>query len=183
MFKFCFDEEKAIASLLYISHTLIQRKIRTDLHKIFKIMYFADMKHMVKYGRSITSDYYIAMADGPVPSQIYDMAKAIRGDSKVCTSDKYASFFDVKGGYLVSPKRPPDLDNLSTSDIECLDQSLLENQRLTYSQLKKKSHDPAYDKADRNSEISPEDMASVGGGDQKAIEYMKEAATIQACIK
>jgi hypothetical protein len=185
VFRFRFDEEKAIATLLYISRTLIERRLKPDLHKIFKIMYFADIKHMVKYGRSVTSDYYVAMADGPVPSQIYDMAKAVRGDSMACSSDKYTPFFEIRGRYIVSPKRPPNLENLSGSDIECLYQSFLENQGLTYNQLKKKSHDTAYDRADKNknSEISPEDMALVGGGNGVAITYMQEVAEAQGFVK
>jgi len=33
-----------------------------DFHKVFKILYFADQKHLVRYGFAITDDRYIAMS-------------------------------------------------------------------------------------------------------------------------
>jgi uncharacterized phage-associated protein len=181
VFRFKFEEDKALSALLYISRALLAGRFKSDLHKIFKIMYFADMKHMVRYGRSITKDFYIAMADGPVPSQIYDIAKAVRGDSKLCVPGKYAEFFEVRGKYIVVPKIEPNMEELSRSDIECINESLRENQGLSYTQLKRKSHDKAYDNADgnRNSEISPKDIAKVGGADERVLVYIQETSRIQ----
>jgi hypothetical protein len=70
------------------------------------------------------------------------------------------------------------MDEFSSSDIECLDESLVENQHLTYNQLKDKSHDSAYKSAgkNRNSEISPKDMIRVGGADDKIASYVQEMA-------
>jgi uncharacterized phage-associated protein len=42
---------------------------------IAKIFYFADKEHMVDWGRPICGDVYIAMENGPVPSNIYDLIK------------------------------------------------------------------------------------------------------------
>jgi len=84
MLKFKYDEHKAISSLLYIAGHLIglnDRKVKPDLHKVFKILYFADQKHLARYGRVIVGDFYIAMDHGPVPSNMYDMVKTVRGDS------------------------------------------------------------------------------------------------------
>jgi uncharacterized phage-associated protein len=64
-----FDNERAINAVLYIAEKL-DRKI---FHKIFKILYFSDIEHLVKYGRTITGDVYIRMLDGPVPSALYDI--------------------------------------------------------------------------------------------------------------
>jgi Protein of unknown function (DUF4065) len=43
-------------------------------------MYFADHKHLSRYGSAITDDTYIAMANGPVPSMAYDILKSLRGE-------------------------------------------------------------------------------------------------------
>ena len=51
------------------------------MHKLCKILYFADQRHLSLYGRSITGDTYIAMQYGPVPSNVDDILKAVRGDS------------------------------------------------------------------------------------------------------
>jgi uncharacterized phage-associated protein len=44
-------------------------------------MYFADRKHLEKYGRFICGDSYVAMKHGPVPSEIYDILKAVISDT------------------------------------------------------------------------------------------------------
>jgi uncharacterized phage-associated protein len=45
------------------------------LSNLSKVMFFADRSHLRQYGRPVTGDLYIAMANGPVPSRIYDMVK------------------------------------------------------------------------------------------------------------
>lgn len=74
MVHFKFNRDKAIATVLFIAEKLIKRygKNGADLHKIFKILYFADQKHLAKYGRPIVGDFYVAMREGGVPSKIYD---------------------------------------------------------------------------------------------------------------
>lgn len=64
-----FDANKSLQAVLYV----VNRLKRRDFHKIFKVLYFADRTHLIKYGRPITGDTYIAMEYGPVPSMIYDM--------------------------------------------------------------------------------------------------------------
>ena len=68
-----FNKEKATHSILYVANKLERR----DLHKIFKILYFAERKHMQDWGRPIIGDTYIAMDAGPVPSRVYDILKYI----------------------------------------------------------------------------------------------------------
>lgn len=96
MLYFKFNEEKALSAILYITKKLMEGGIKVGLHKVFKIFYFADQKHLSRYGRPITGDHYIAMEHGPVPSRIYDMVKTVRGDSLLGT-EKYIFYFDVKG--------------------------------------------------------------------------------------
>ena len=64
-----FNECKTVNAVLYI----VERLKRKDFHKIFKLLYFSDREHLNVYGRTITGDTYIAMADGPVPSNVYDI--------------------------------------------------------------------------------------------------------------
>jgi uncharacterized phage-associated protein len=70
-----FNENKAIQAVLYI----VAKLRRKDFHKIFKILYFSDREHLNMYGRTITGDKYIAMSDGPVPSNLYDIFKSVEG--------------------------------------------------------------------------------------------------------
>ena len=105
--RFYMKKEKIINSMLFILNNLGGQ---SDLHKIFKILYFADQKHLITYGFPITGDFYIAMPAGPVPSKSYDVLKAIRGDSFWSNvTPNYNSIFDVKG-YNVAAKTTADID-------------------------------------------------------------------------
>ena len=70
---FDIDKSKAINSILFVLNELGDKK--SDAHKVFKILYFADQKHLVTYGRPITGDTYLKMTYGPVPSFIRDVSE------------------------------------------------------------------------------------------------------------
>ena len=174
MIDFKFSQEKAIAAILLVAHRLAKRhgKAGADLHKIFKILYFADQKHLANFGRPIIGDFYIAMKDGGVPSRIYDMVKMVRGDSICQDTPGFKKFFDVSGHFL-SPRQDPEINEFSESDLKCLEESILENQDLNFGELKKKSHDRAYEKANKDDKISFREMAKVLGADETILEFMK----------
>ena len=178
MIRFKFHEGKAIAALLYITRRLISlksTKAKPDLHKIFKIMYFADQKHLARYGRPVLGDFYIAMDHGPVPSQVYDMIKIVRGETIFQSARGYSAFFDVSDHY-VHPKQKPDMDLFSESDLECINESLRENRYLSFEQLKTKSHDNAYCKAAKDDKISYKEMAKQAGANASMLTYIQEIA-------
>ena len=107
-----FNLSKSIQAVLYVSNRL-QRK---DFHKIFKILYFSDRNHMAKYSRSITGDTYIAMNDGPVPSNIYDIFKSVRGDGFFANkSAQFSEYFNVVNWNFINPLKDADL-------AECLNE-------------------------------------------------------------
>ena len=175
MLYFKFNRDKAITVVLLIAKRLVEEfgKYGADLHKVFKILYFADQKHLVRYGRPIMGDHYIAMSHGPVPSRIYDMMKLIRGDSYLQESTDLDQFFKVSRHH-VFPEQEPEMDELSESDLECLEESLVENKDLNFNQLKKKSHnDRGYRKALKDDSIAYVDMAKAGGADSSALHLMK----------
>ncbi|MEA3486569.1 MAG: Panacea domain-containing protein [Thermodesulfobacteriota bacterium] len=184
MLSFNFNEQKAIAAVLYVSkHLTVQQDIRItpDFHKIFKILYFADQQHLAKYGRPIVGDYYIAMTHGPVPSRIYDMLKIVKGDSIFGDDKNYGAFFDVKNHY-VYPKQDPDMDEFSESDIKCINESLKENEALGFRSLKDKSHDMAYLKATKDDKISISEMAKVAGADEGMLSYIRNVSENESAL-
>jgi uncharacterized phage-associated protein len=186
MITFRFDEKKALSAILYISQKLIERhqvskEAKSDMHRISKILYFADRKHLARYGRPILGDHFVAMKDGPVPSKTYDLMKAIKGESPFCRADNFKTFFDVKG-FMVYPKQAPDMDEFSESDIECINESLQENQDLTFGELKEKSHDWAYKRASENNRISFMAMAKAEGIDDEMASYIETVAENQLLL-
>lgn len=173
MHRFNFDKEKGIAALTYIAKKLGEDK--ADLHSVIKALYFAEQKHLVKYGRPITGDIYSAMKNGPVPSALYDLCKAIR-DSGSTLDDTLRV---TKKSY-VTPLSDPNLDAFSKSDLECLDEAITEIDGLDFAERTEKSHDPAYMKAwngrgdYRSASISFLDIAVAGGADEEMQAYLKD---------
>lgn len=153
--RFALDLEKTIEVLLYITTRV------SDMHLALKILYFADKKHLEKYGRFIAGDRYIAMKNGVVPSGGYDILKIARNNS--IFPNNYLGIndtFKVQGDKTIIPQREANLDYLSETDIECLNESIEENKNLTFSQAHHKSVDAAYKNTKKNDEISIEAIVS-----------------------
>lgn len=182
MIRFKFDKKKGITSLLYVVRELIAHRCDPGFHKIFKIFYFADMKHIARYGRPIVGDHYVAMKNGPVPSHLYDILKAAKGQEECGPTAEYQQYFKVCG-YHVSPATEPEMDELSASEVECLDESIRENMHKSFEQLTDESHDKAYDAADLNNRMSFRDIAKVAGASSAMIAYMAEIAENEGILK
>ena len=160
MKEFNLNREKAVNSLLFV----VNRLEKADLHKTYKILYFADQKHLLKYGRPIVGDTYVKMQYGPVPSFVKNVVdENIEGLEEVVA--KYHTYF-------VKPLKEPDLETLSESDVECLLASLEENENLTFTELTEKSHDSAYHKS--NWIIGYLDMAEAGGASEATLNYINQ---------
>ena len=90
-----------------------------------KILFFAEKLHLNRYGRPIVADTFIAMANGPVPSMIYDFIEGKldqAGDPEAITKaieiERGSKYAHIKA------LRPADGDALSPSDVECLDEAI-----------------------------------------------------------
>jgi uncharacterized phage-associated protein len=175
-----FEEQKALATILYVAHQLGQKspERRADLYKLLKVLYFADKKHLARYNRAISGDFYVAMGDGPVPSRIYDMLKFIRRDGYFTSAtpgftEHLKAALQFSDHITVIPTEEPDLEELSESDIECLDEAIDQHRAFTFGQLKAKSHDEAYNSADYDNCISFEEIAKSGGADETMVGYVR----------
>jgi uncharacterized phage-associated protein len=132
---FDFDREKAIEAILYIAHNIPD----PSYHSINKILYFADKTSLERYGRLICGDTYYAMKHGPVPGNTYDLMK--EAPAGVDFS------FRVENGRDIVPSRKPDLDELSDSDIECLDLIIHLYGNVPFWKRTEDSHDEAWRQA------------------------------------
>ena len=90
MLQFRFDESKALAVLLYVATRLGGSGRPADLHRIFKILYFADMKHLVEWGRPIHGDQYCVLPYGPGPDTLYERIKDMRDQGDESLSHLFA---------------------------------------------------------------------------------------------
>jgi uncharacterized phage-associated protein len=165
-----FNENKTINAVLHI----VTKLKRSDFHKIFKILYFSDREHLMEYGRTITGDRYIAMSDGPVPSNLYDIFKSVRGDGYFKDNGKFGVYFSVIGNDLIKANKEPDLNKLSKTDICHINTSVERYGNLSWDEIREKSHDYAWRNTVINRQISFEDILLEAGGDVEYIEYLKE---------
>lgn len=151
-----FDTDKAIELILYVASCVPETK--STFHTISKVLYFADLCHLDRYGQLISDDNYVAMKHGPVPSKIYDLMKK----NSFWGFDKLSEdAFKTDNGYTVIPLRKPDRDYLSASEIECLDETISKYGNKGFSKLSKESHEGAWNKADENDAIKLEDMVDM----------------------
>ena len=177
-----FKYDKAVNSLLYALQKLGGR---TDMHKLCKILYFADQKHLSKYGRSITGDTYIAMQFGPVPSCIDDMLKALRGDSFFSSSEeikplKECMTFDNR--FIIRSLAAPDMDELSDSDIECLDNAIDLCKDKSFAELTEYSHGLAWNNTKRDRTMSVKDILCEAGDEEAYAVFIADNLKLQAAF-
>ena len=165
------DVEKALEAIVYVSHKT------NNLFHIVKTLYYADKLHLEKYGRLITGDYYVAMKEGPVPSGAYDIIKRARGDDqlfearivKACPEEA----IQVKNRDEVIPRRVPNLEYLSESDLDCLDESIRLYAGMDYKELWRIAHEEdAYKKAHKNSPMQLSDIILSLPNGKEVLEYL-----------
>ena len=160
-----------------------------DFYHTFKILYFAEMKHLAKWGSGIVPDEFCALKYGPVPTQLYDAVKELN-HPRMHLSEELSEAIQFAGEdahNVLLPKREANLKFLSKSEIEALEQSIEENESLTFGQLMRKSHDEAWEEANRRTHgtnvISPVSMAKVLNADEAMIEYIEEQMQIESALK
>jgi len=130
---FDFNESKAIETILYLA----KRISRSSKYNICKMLYLADKTSLDNYGKFIFGESYFAMQEGATPSKSYDLMKQI---AEECTDD-----LRVEGNDVVA-LRDANLDYLSESDIECLDQTIAVYDK-DPQKMYRDAHDDAWEKA------------------------------------
>lgn len=180
-----FDSKKLTELVLYI----LGKTGGVDSYHAFKILYFAEMKHLAKWGSSIVPDEFCALKYGPVPTRLYDAVKELDNPSMILSEElsEVIQFAGEDAPNVLLPKRDADLKFLSQSEIEALDESIEENKSLTFGQLMRKSHDEAWDEANRRANgtniISPVSMAKVLHANEAMLEYIEEQMQIELALK
>lgn len=129
---FNFNQAKATEVILYLA---LKAPV-PNVYGICKMLYLADKASLEKYGRFLFGDSYVAMREGSTPSNAYNVLRRIE---QCPTSDL------KRDGNRVIALRNPDLDYLSQSDIECLDQTIAKyGKPANWSERKRACHDDAW---------------------------------------
>jgi hypothetical protein len=106
---FQFNKTKAVESILYLAQNIPN----VGLYNICKLLYNADKISLNNYGRFIFGESYVAMGGGGTPSNAYNLLKR--------ASSQPEAGMKVENNHVIA-LRDPDLEQLSDSDIRCLDQ-------------------------------------------------------------
>lgn len=176
-----FNKDVALQAILYI---LSKLGGQSDMHKICKILYFADQKHLSRYSRSITGDDYIRMQYGPVPSKVDDIFKAVRGDSYFSGtpfSDELKKYFTFQNRYIIRQLSDVDLDYLSESDVECLDEAIALCKDKSFGELTEFSHGLAWQSTSPDRKMSVEDILREAGDSEEYVEYINRKLKTESC--
>jgi uncharacterized phage-associated protein len=173
MLRFALDEKKALESLVLITSLWPE----VTAFYAAKTMFLADKWHLNKFGRPVVGDRYIAMDNGPVPSAIYDWFKGNldrMADPQAITE---GIEFIKKGTYVAAKaRRNPDLDYLSSSDIEEIKTAIAFCKGKSVGQLSRITHqDPAWRQAELNAEMDPALMIE-GDNREALVEAAEEFA-------
>lgn len=178
-----YEQIKLIQIALYV----LQKTGGIDYYHLFKILYFAELKHLEKWGARITSDSFYALDYGPVPTYLYDVVKGVdipNTDLLKLFSDN-VQFAGKDAPNVLLPKAEVNMNYISQSEIEALNASIEENAHLTFSQLKNKSHDSAWYEAYNQTgskAISSISMAKASGADEATLEYIKEQIELEDAL-
>ncbi len=172
--RFRFAPQKAAAAI----HWIICRQPGIDLHTLLKTFYFADKDHLREHLRPVFGATYRAMRFGPVPLEVYEMAK---GEQLWLAELGVDDLPWTLCGYrlnLADPSRndcAPAMDALSETDIEALAEAHERAKSMTFDQRTQATHQFDWQNADLGIMRYEDMLIGVDDYDQK-VEYLRDMA-------
>ena len=156
--RFTLSPEKLVSSLAFFA----QNTRGLDKLKAVKLLYYADKYHLTRYGRPIIGDIYFRLDYGPVPSKSLNIINDAIDPYKLRNVeqpilDLFSKFIHVNRGKkhaTLESKRGPDLEVLSNSEQEALNETVKRYGRCSGPQLIDLTHREApWKKTKKNAEI------------------------------
>ena len=138
------------AALLYIIEKSDASKC--DVYGIVKTAFFAQQIHLAKFGCPLFNDDICALQFGPVPSNVYDVLKIARGDQKELSFHMNDGLTGVSASIgwdseRYSAKEHPNMDFLSPSDIQSLDEAITKVSKMDFNSLRDNTHGKEWNRA------------------------------------
>ena len=168
--QFKFAAPKAYAAIRW----MVARSPGVDLHTVLKACYFADKEHLNMHERPIFGATYKAMPFGPVPLEIYEMAKAeplSMADLGIDTVPWTLRGFSL---YPVANSEP-DMGALSQTDRDALERGFTLSSSMTFTQRTAATHGPDWQAA-RLGIMNYEDMIEEGPSKADLVEFLRNEA-------
>jgi uncharacterized phage-associated protein len=141
--RFSLDFEKTLAAIVYLSSSGIHDLTK---YKACKLIFLADKRHLVRFGRPITGDRICAMELGPVPSETLNMFNALISENTAyphfaALSEHLAVDRVYANPRFGAKKTLPFEELLSRSDMEALDQTIRDHGSKSFEELKALTHE------------------------------------------
>ncbi|KCZ60833.1 type II toxin-antitoxin system antitoxin SocA domain-containing protein [Hyphomonas chukchiensis] len=172
--RFKFAAEKALAAI----HYMVCESPGIDLHGMMKTCYFADKSHLEKHKRPVFGATYRAMRFGPVPLEIYEMAK---GESYWLAELQVDSLPWRLDGYKLhladtqTNSCAPDLGALSKTDIDEIQSALQLACSLSFDARTRATHGDDWQRAELGI-MQYEDMIPESPNKGELVAYLRETA-------
>ncbi len=174
-----YDRKKLTEVVLFI----LNETDGLDFYHVFKILYFAEAKHLADWGCGIVADEFRALRYGPVPMGLYSAIKELNNPGEALAEElaEAVMFAGEDAPNVLLAKRTANTDYLSKTERETLHQSILENKTLTFGQLVHKSHDCAWIAADGGT-ITSTNMAKAQHASPEMLGYIEEQNQLTAAL-
>lgn len=167
---FNFDEEKITHVILFLIQCLGGR---SDIQRVYLLMYLADVKHLVRYGTLITGDTYIAMKSGPVPFYMLGLYRRLKEQPISKTiSTKVRRVLSLENETEAVAHIHCDTSFLSESEVECIFETVHAHKHIPIKDLFDMVRNRAWIDSDISGEIKLAVMASVYGASDDMIRYI-----------
>ena len=117
---------------------LADKEPNIDIYHVAKILFYADKRHLNKYGRPVTGDTYIKMEYGPAPSLALDIIRRnaiVLGPQKTTKIKTALEIGSEEEYYPIKSKRKADISYLSVSDLKFLEESRKDFAKKSFSEL------------------------------------------------
>jgi len=92
---------------------------RMSYLKLIKLLYFLDREALLRWGRPVTTDRYVAMDNGPVVSRIYDL---IREEPAPGTDSIWRHYISAPENWDVRLIKEPETSELSPAEEGLIDE-------------------------------------------------------------
>lgn len=176
---------KIKAVLLYIMQSFPQG---VDYIKLFKILYFAQQDHLVKYGKVLVEDSFKALKHGPVPTYTYKTLQIAEGKPLEGNFEEFLTGIEVRDKKVYTSAKP-DMDYISGADKRCLDAAIAKYKDIDPYDLSNLSHDSAWKGAMERIQDDPQknfitiiDMARAGKASEEMVNYIREKQIIRNAL-
>ena len=173
------DVLKLNAAALYV----VKKCGKAGYIRLFKILYFASREHIARYGRPIIADNFYALPKGPIPTFLYDALKHSHKseEEKLATEGLYNPVEEEY--YVLKTSKEPDMDELSESEVECLDNAISKYKDMPENELSARSHGPAWkEHCQSHGRMNELSIAKEGGANEAMLDYIKENMLVDDLI-